>query len=76
MRWYMVDDEGENAFWLQLRRGGEEEKMEGKELNVRIDCKKLKLAKLRGVINELVKGGKGREENTFISKVGMCSYLK
>lgn len=46
--------------------------MEAKKSNVRVDRKKSELVELRGVINEFVRK-KGRQENTFISKVGICT---
>lgn len=49
-----------------------EQEMEANESNVRVDRKKWELVELRGVINEFVRK-KGREENTFISKVGICT---
>lgn len=53
---------------------GQGQNMTAKESNVRIGSKKWGLVELRGVINELVRGGKKeREENTFISKVRICT---
>lgn len=46
--------------------------MEAKQSNERVDRKKLELVELKGVINEFVRK-KGKEDNTFISKVGICT---
>lgn len=68
---YIEKSEGVNMhFDYSWEEKEGEQKMEAKESNVRVDRKKWELVELRGVIKEFVRK-KGREENTFISKVGI-----